>query len=92
MDVLTELTFLTLALNSAIGQNGWHNLKETYSFDSFSPHHTDDPESPVTGSVEPLLCTGLPLVFITTIIIPFMVQDTEAQKESWEQVGSNQSV
>lgn len=40
MDAFTELRFLTLASNSAIGQNGWHSLKEIHSFDFFSPHHS----------------------------------------------------
>lgn len=40
MDAYTEFKFLTLALNSAVGQNGWHGLKEVHSFDSFSPHRS----------------------------------------------------
>lgn len=40
MDAFTEFKFLTLALNSAVGQNGWHGLKEVHSFDSFSPHRS----------------------------------------------------
>lgn len=40
MDAFTELKFLTLASTSAIGQNGWHSLKEIHSFDFFTPHHS----------------------------------------------------
>lgn len=56
MDVFTELKFLSLTSNSAIGQKDWHSLKETHSFDSFSPHYSVylvPAKSPVTGRVEP---------------------------------------